>query len=182
MDVMTAIETRREITQFDDRPIPRDVRDRLVRALCLSPSGNNLPSREFVLVSDRSMLRTLARTTPYMPWLEQAALGVVIIGDPTVSKYWLQDATIAGAYLWLAAVSFGLGAAWGAVFHSEDAEETARRERYVRNALGIPPAKRPVAIIGVGYPAARPAPKEPIPPEKVVHYETYGRGGGGTAG
>jgi nitroreductase len=174
MDVLTAIEKRREITRFKPDPVPREVLDQLLRALHLAPSGNNLPSREFVIVENRETLQTLAQTTPYMKWLEEAAGAAVIFAAPEVSKYWLQDATIAGAFLWLAATSLGLGAAWGAVYHSEDAEESRRREDHVRRTLGIPESYRVVAILGFGRPAAEPAPKDPIPVERVFHKERYG--------
>lgn len=173
MDVMSAIEQRREITKFKDTPISPEVLDQLIRSLYLAPSGNNLPSREFVVITDREMLRSLSAASPYMKWLEQAAAGIVITGNPALSKYWLQDASIAGSFLWLASVSLGLGAAWGAVYHSEDAEESAKREDYVRSLLGVPPELRVVAIIGLGYPDAVPDPKEMVPPESVVHREKY---------
>lgn len=174
MDVLAAIEKRREITQFKPDPIPPEVMEKLMQALYLAPSGNNLPSREFIVVTGKAMLLELAPTTPYMKWLEQAAAAVVVIADPQVSKYWLQDASIAGAFLWLTAVSAGLGAAWGAVYHSEDEAESLRRERYVRERLAIPESYRVVAILGLGYPAVEPPPKTLMPKEQVLHREKYG--------
>ncbi|WP_018131622.1 nitroreductase family protein [Effusibacillus pohliae] len=173
MDVLSAIEKRREITHFKPDPIPSELLDKLMRAAYLAPSGNNLPSREFILVTDRKTLRTLAATTPYMKWLEQSAAAVVIVSDPQLSKYWLQDASIAGGFLWLTAVSLGLGAAWGAVYHSEDPQESERRECYARSQLSIPDHLRVVAIIGLGWPAAEPGPKQMYPLERVVHRERY---------
>ena len=173
MDVLSAIEKRREITRFRPDPIPPEMLDSLIQSLYLAPSGNNLPSREFIVVTSKEMLRALTPTTPYMKWLEEAAAAVVITGSPETSKYWLQDASIAGGYAWLAAVSLGLGAAWGAVYHSEDAEESFRRENTVRRLLGIPDAHRVVAILGFGFPAADPPAKEMYPRERVVHWETF---------
>ncbi|MEW9033987.1 MAG: nitroreductase family protein [Planifilum fimeticola] len=57
MDVLTAIEKRREITRFKTDPIPDRLMDALLQSLYLAPSGNNLPSREFIVVKDREMLR-----------------------------------------------------------------------------------------------------------------------------
>lgn len=111
MDVLSAIEKRREITQFKPDPIPQETLDTLLQALYLAPSGNNLPSREFILIQNKETLTALSKTTPYMNWLDQAAAGIAIIANPTISKYWLLDAAIAGSYLWLTSVSLGLGAA-----------------------------------------------------------------------
>lgn len=174
MDVMTAIEQRREITKFKPDPIPQEVLDTLIRSLYLAPSGNNLPSREFIVVQNKAMLKALASTTPYMPWLEHAAAGIVIAAHPAESKYWLQDASISSAFVWLAAVSLGLGAAWGAVYHAEDAEESKRREDHVRGLLNIPATYRVLAILGFGYPAETPPAKRMYPLERVLHMEKFG--------
>lgn len=173
MDVITAIEKRREITKFTNDPIPNKVLEELIHALYLSPSGNNLPSREFILITNRQMLLQLSTTTPYMKWLEHAAAGIVIVGNEQLSKYWLQDASIAGGYLWLAATSLNLGAAWGAVYHSEDSAESAGRESYVRGLLHIPDELRVVAIIGLGYPEVEPQPKQMYALETVLHQDSY---------
>lgn len=173
MDVLAAIEKRREITSFKEQAIPPATMEQLVHALYLAPSGNNLPSREFIAVTDRALLNELSQTTPYMKWLQQAAAGFVITGNAELSKYWLQDATIAASYLWLAATSLGLGAAWGAVYHSEDSEESQRRESYARQQLNIPAHLHVVAVIGVGYPAVEPPPKQLYPLEQVYHREQY---------
>jgi nitroreductase len=173
MNVISAIERRREITKFKEHPVPNELLDKLVQALYLSPSGNNLPSREFVLITNRQKLLQLSSTTPYMQWLAHAAAGVVIIGNDQISKYWLQDASIAGGYLWLAATSLELGAAWGAVYHAEDSEESMKRESYVRVLLQVPDHLRVVAIIGLGYPDVEPLPKQLVPLEAVFHREVY---------
>lgn len=173
MDVLSAIEHRREITRYTDQPIPEDVIAKLTQALYLAPSGNNIPSRKFVLVRQQQRLAELSQATPYMSWLAQAAAGVVIIGDEQASKYWLQDASIAGGYLWLTATSLGLGAAWGAIYHSEDAKESLQREQHVRNLVGVPDHLRIVAVIGLGYPDLTPEPKSMYPLESVWHEEAY---------
>lgn len=173
MDVLSSIEKRREITDFEPKAIPEAVMDRLVRSLYLAPSGNNLASREFVLITKREMLQQLSTTTPYMKWLAEAGAGIVITGNPGLSKYWLQDASIAGSFLWLTAVAEGLGAAWGAVYHSEDNEESLKRESYVRGLLDVPEDQRVVAVIGLGYPASEPQPKTMYPLENVFHRDSY---------
>ena len=173
MDVLSAINKRREITKFTSDPIPEELLEQLARAAYLAPSGNNLPSREFVLITDREKLHVLTPTTPYMKWLKSASAAIVIVGNQPLSKYWLLDASLAGGFIWLTAVSLGLGAAWGAVYHSEDEHESAKREQFVRQHLGIPDHLRVVAIIGLGYPALKPDPKEMYPLERVFHREKY---------
>lgn len=174
MNVFEAISKRREITEFLEKPIPSEILERVLNAAYLAPSGNNLPSREFVLVTEEQTLKRLANATPYMPWLSNAAAGIVITGCPHVSKYWLQDASISSGFIWLSAVESGLGTAFGAIYHAEDPDESARRENYARETLAIPANRRVVAIMGLGYPKEQPAPKELIPREVIVHYGKFG--------
>lgn len=151
MHVLEAIHQRREITHFRPDPLPPEIQSQLENALFLAPTGNNTLSRRFIWVRSRARLDQLSQTTPYMPWLREAAMAVVVLAEPAASKYWLQDATLAGAFLWLAAVDLGVGMAWGALYPSEDAEESRRREEYVRRLLHIPEQFRVIAIWGLGW-------------------------------
>lgn len=173
MRVLTAIQQRREITRFQARSIEPETLETVLEAAYLSPTGNHLPSREFIAVTDKTMLEHLSQTTPFMPWLQEAAAAIVVTARPGISKYWLQDASIACGFIWLTAVDVGLGAAFGAVYHAEDAAESERRENFVRQALSIPGDRRVVTIMGLGYPARQPAPKEPMPREAIIFYERF---------
>lgn len=175
MQTLSVIKQRREVTQFQPTPVPRDHIRALIEAGYYSVTGNNLPSREFVVVEDAATREALSRATPYMPWAKDAPLNLVIAGNPQVSKYWLQDATIAASNIWLVATELGLGAAWGAIHHAEDPVACARREQAVRDAVGIPAELRPVAVLGIGYAAAPPKEKEMYPLARVVHLHSWGR-------
>lgn len=173
MLVSDAIRQRREITKYQAKEIPEKLLEEIVESAYLSPTGNNLPSREFIVVQKREVLNHLAKTTPFMPWLTEATAAIVVTGRPDVSKYWLQDASIACGFIWLSAVGQDLGAAFGAVYHSEDEAESRRRESHVCDALGIPDDRRIVAVIGLGYPAEIPGPKHHTAKEDIVFYEAF---------
>lgn len=173
MNVLEAIKNRREITSFQNKEIDRSILEQILDAGYLSPSGNNLLSREFILVTKREMLDELAKTTPYVPWLREATAAIVVTGRPDVSKYWLHDASIAAGYIWLAATSLQIGAAFGAVYHTEDAEESKKREDFVRSTLSIPSDRRIVAILGFGYEKHPPKEKKLLPRDEVVFYDQF---------
>jgi nitroreductase len=172
MDVRKAIESRREITKYLDKDIPKQILENVLEAAYYAPSGNNLLSREFILVTDRKNLDHLSTSTPFVPWLKKAKAAVVVTGRPDISKYWVQDASIASGYIWLAAVENGLGAAFGAIYHATDPEESKKRETIVKNTLSIPNDRRIISIIGLGYPIETLKPKKMLPRESVVYYES----------
>ena len=105
--------------------------------------------------------------------VSRIAAAIVITGRPDVSKYWLQDSSIASGFIWLSATELGLGTAFGAIYHSEDADESLKREDYVRAALSIPNDRRIVAILGLGYPEQVPPAKSLLPRESIIHYEKF---------
>lgn len=173
MDVLEAIKKRREIVKYEDRDIEKEVLEAVVEATYYAPTGNNLPSKDIVVITNKDTLVSLKDTTPFMPWIEEANAAVVITGRPDISKYWLQDSSIASGYCWLEAVNQGLGAAFGAVYHADDAVESERRENHARTILNIPEDRRIVAIIGLGYPAETKPPKKHIPKDEMIHYEKF---------
>jgi len=173
MNVFDAIQKRREITQFLQKQIAAETLEQIVTAGYLAPAGNNLPSRELILVTEPNSLQHLSQATPFVPWLSQAAAAIVITGRPDISKYWLQDSSIASGFIWLSAVELGIGAAFGAIYHSEDKEESERRENYVREHLHIPRDRRVVAILGLGYPEKEPPAKTLLPKDSIIHYGLF---------
>lgn len=173
MDVFQAIQERREITEYANRPIPNEVLEKVVDAGYYAPSGNNLPSKSLIVIRNRSTLDSLAATTPYMKWLREAQAAIVVTGKPQISKYWLQDASIACGFIWLEAVEVGLGTAFGAVYHAEDEKESFVRENHVRQLLNIPEKHRVVAILGMGYPLETLKPKKHLAREEIVYYDTF---------
>lgn len=173
MNVKEAIEKRREITNFLDKEIPKDILENVLDAAYKAPAGNNLLSREFILVTKRENLDLLSSSTPFVPWLKKAKAAIVVTGRPDISKYWVQDGSIASGYLWLAAVENGLGAAFGAIYHATDEQESEKRESYVKKTLQVPDDRRILSIIGFGYPDQNLKPKKMLPRDSVVYYETF---------
>ncbi len=173
MDVLEAIKNRREITSYQDREIEKEVLEAVVDATYFAPTGNNLPSKDIIVVTDPEKLVALKDTTPFMPWIAHSKAAIAITGRPDISKYWLQDSSIATGYCWLEAVEKGLVGAFGAIYHAEDPEESERRESHARNVLGIPNDRKVVAIIGLGYPDETKPPKKHIPKEEIVHYDRF---------
>ena len=62
MNVFEAIQTRREITHFQKKPILSETLEQVLNSAYLSPAGNNLPSREFIAITNQDMLQHLAHS------------------------------------------------------------------------------------------------------------------------
>ncbi|KRG14044.1 hypothetical protein ACA29_06785 [Lederbergia galactosidilytica] len=187
MSVLDVIRSRREATNFQGKQIPQEILKDIIDSAYYAPSGNNLLSREFIIVESREMLDYLEKTTPFMKWMATAQVAIIVTGRPDVSKYWLQDASIASAFIWLGATDLGIGvgfgavyhsedeSGFGAVYHSEDERESETRESYVRNALHIPEDRRIVAILGMGFPEGEPKEKKLLKREETIFFEKFGQ-------
>ncbi|MFC2947060.1 nitroreductase family protein [Virgibacillus sediminis] len=173
MEVFQAIKARREITKYKDEPVPLHVLEKVADAGYYAPTGNNLPSKNLIVVTERKTLDAMADTTPYMKWMKEAQAAIVVTGKPGVSKYWLQDASFACAFIWLEATENGLGSAFGAVYNAEDQQESKEREDHVRSLLGIPDDSRVVAGLGLGYPEEVPDSKKHNLRDEIIRYETF---------
>lgn len=173
MSLIDVIRSRREITNFQGRKVPKELLNQIVDAAYYAPSGNNLASREFIVVENREKLNHLEKTTPFMKWMTTAQAAIVVTGRPDISKYWLQDASIATAFIWLTAADLQLGIGFGAVYHSENAEESYIRETYAREALNIPSDRRIVAILGLGFPVEKPKSKKMLNRNDIVFNEMF---------
>jgi len=173
VEVTEAIRQRRSIKTFHEREIPADILKQLLDAAYLAPTGGNYPSREFLVVSNREQLVKLSQAHAHCPFLASAAAAVALLGKPAQSRYWVEDCGVAGAHIWLSAVSLGLGAAWAAMYQSDNEPESTRREQYCRDVLGLPANLRVVGVLALGYPAAIPHPKPRPAYDAVVHWGTY---------
>lgn len=173
MKVTEAIRQRRSIKAFQERAIPADVLRQIVDAAYLAPTGGNNPSREFLVVTDREQLNNLSGAHSHCKFLAGAVAAIALLGKPAQSRYWVEDCGVAGAHVWLSAVSLGLGAAWAAMYQSDNEQESVRREQYCRDVLGIPGTLRVVGVLALGYPVAIPDPKPRPDFATVVHWGSY---------
>jgi nitroreductase len=82
--------------------------------------------------------------------LANAPLAIVVLADSSKSDCWLEDASIASAFLQLQAQDLGLGSCWVQVArrpHNDD----ITAEQYIRELLQIPDELNVVNVIAIGY-------------------------------
>src|SRR3990167_1014308 len=66
-DIMDVIKSRRSIRKYLDKPISKEVIDRLIEAAKWAPSGMNEQPWGFIVVQDKSLIKELSdRSIPYI--------------------------------------------------------------------------------------------------------------------
>lgn len=155
---MDLIAARRSVREYLRKPVEKDRITLLVEAALRSPSSRSLDPWEFVVVTDRELLRRLSKAKPHgADFLAEAPLGIVVCADERTSDVWVEDASIASMFIWLAAESMGLGACWIQIRRRNHDRSTTSRE-YVTGLLGLPDHIAVESIIAVGYPKRKNAP------------------------
>jgi nitroreductase len=151
MEFFEVLHTRHSIRAFTSQPIAAEHQRAILDAANRAPSAGNLQAYEIVAVANRAVLRDLASAARAQDFIAQAPLALVFCAHAARSAtryrergeslYCLQDATIACAYAQLAATALGLASVWVGAFD----------EAAVRQALGADAARRPIAILPIGY-------------------------------
>ncbi|MDQ7844313.1 MAG: nitroreductase family protein [Armatimonadota bacterium] len=159
MDTYRCIVTKRDLRTFTDRPIPDRILRRILDAGRRSGSSRNSQPWHFVVVRDRSRLRTLAGFGRFAQHVATAAAAVGLVVD---SPRALFDAGRCAQNMMLAAWNEGV-ASCPATMH--DAAGAGA-------LLGIPAGHVIATVISLGYP--HPGGRGPI--ERAVLRILAGRG------
>ena len=147
------LKSRRSIRNFQNRGVEKEKIDTLVKSALLSPSSRAIRPWEFIVVTDRELLKKLSACKEYgSGFLSGAPLGIVVLGDPEACDVWVEDASIASIIIQLSAQSLGLSSCWIQVrerFHSGE----VKAEDYIKELLAIPGKYHVECIVAIGYPA-----------------------------
>ena len=169
MELIEVILGRRSVRRYEEKPVPDDVIDKLLRSAMAAPSAGNERPWHFIVVRSPDKRDAVARVHPYAQMIKQAPLAIIVCGDPRLQKYegfWVQDCSAAVENLLLAANALGLGAVWCGVHPASEREEA------LREVFGIPHEIFPFSVVVVGYPAEQPAPADRYKRER-VHEEFW---------
>jgi nitroreductase len=141
---------RHACRQFDPRPIPREILDKLVYAAHRAPTAGNAPYRFVVVVSDQTLLRMVRLVSPGFYGDCSAAMFICTnvdvarkSGSDVLEEIAHIDAGAAAENVILAAYSLGLA---GSFIRSYS-------ESAVSKLLRLPENCRTELLISIGYPA-----------------------------
>lgn len=164
MELFEALEHRRSVRKYTGQPIPQEKIDRIVDAGLLAPSSRNHRPLDFVVVKNRDKLKELSKAKRAGgSHLADCDAAIVVLADSSRSDTWVEDSSIALAYMHLAAVDQGVGSCW-IQFHlrkdllGHDAEENVRKILFSYDKK-----YRVVGALALGIPSETPKPKSVDP-------------------
>ena len=164
--VLENIAERKSVRSYQDKNVEEEKIEAMVKAGMAAPSGMDRRPWEFVVVTERAILDSMATKLPYAKMLAKAPLAIVVCGDSTRSSYWYVDCSAATQNVLLAAEALGLGAVWTAAYPYED------RIDAVRQYTGLPENIVPLCVIPIGYPDGPQKVKDKFDPMR-IHRNKY---------
>ncbi len=109
-----------------DKEVGEETIETILRAGMAAPSGVNRQPWQFVVVSNKELLKQLAASLPYCHCANEAAFAIVVCGDKSRflegvdNQLWVQDLSAASENILLATHALGLGAVWTALYPHQD--------------------------------------------------------------
>jgi nitroreductase len=167
MEFEELIKHRYSVRAYQDRPVEKELLERVLEAARLAPTAANRQPFQLVVVHTRGREQEL-KPIHHRQWFLQAPLLIFACGIPAQAwqhnngkSYLDVDIAIVMDHLTLAAANLGLGTCWMASFDFQE----------VRRILEVPDEVEPLVMTPLGYPADQPQIKERKPLSELVRYE-----------
>jgi len=171
MEVIEAIEKRRSVRVYQDKPIPEEKLRKILEAARLAPSARNSQDCELVVVKNEKIRKKIASEATSESFVGGAPVIVVAVAlDP---EYIMPggvpahpvDIAIAVDHMTLVAVEEGLGSCWIGAFD----------QRRIKEILSIPDRYKVVVLLSLGYPAESPRRKLRKPLKELISYDCFSK-------
>ena len=169
MDVFDAIEKRRSVRVYQDKPIPEEKLRKILEAARLAPSARNCQDCQLVVVKNEKIRKKIASEATSHTFIGTAP--VIIVAVALNPEYIMPggipahpiDLAIAVDHMTLVAVEEGLGSCWIGGFKQE----------LIKEILGIPDKYKVVVLLSLGYPTESPDRKLRKPLKEIISYDCF---------
>lgn len=156
-DALTVIHERKSVRSYTGEPVSKEDIDKILRAGMAAPAAVHMIPWKFIVVTDKTKLKTLAEGLPFAKMLIKAGTGIVVCAEPQKAplgskEFAILDCACASENILLAAEALGLGAVWTAVYPNKELMD------FVRKELNIPQEIIPLNVIPVGHAAGEEMP------------------------
>jgi nitroreductase len=150
MEALEAIFTRRSIRRYSDRPIDKEIVDKIIYAGMYAPSAVNKQPWHFIVFNDPFTRKAIMEAHQSATMLRETAACILVCYDERLQHdegYGPVDCSAATQNMLLAAHALGIGACWVGIYPRQS------RMTALKKIFGLPDKIIPFAIVAMGYPA-----------------------------
>ncbi len=170
--VLELIVSRRSIRAYQERPVEKELLDKLVLAGRMAPSGHNMQTWRFTVLTAQPAIARLKKIAEKVAAEKKTIIygflnpqAVILVSNDRRNPHSIQDSSAAIENILLMAHALGLGACWIDVLRqiSDEPEIRGLLERFE-----IPSTHLVYGLIGLGFPESKP--EMPVKKENVVKF------------
>ena len=150
MDLLDVMLKRRSVRKYTEDEIPNEKMNRILQAGLLAPTSRNLKPCNFLIIENKDVLKKISESKAHgAAFLKYANKAIAVIGNSMVADTWIEDSSIALAFMHLMATEQDVGSCWIQIRlrESKDGEST---EELVRDLLGLDDYFGIVGILALG--------------------------------
>lgn len=170
--VVQTILSRRSKRKFTEESIPQDIVDMLVSVGKSAPSGKNLQTRRFTVISNPEEIKELKTVIASVARERHTSFNgfenpplLILISNDRRNRDGIQDVGVAAENIMIASESYGLGSVWLNPLMDISDEDSIRRKL---DSYKIPESHIVWAVMAIGYPS-EPAPEFYRKPNEVYY-------------
>jgi len=164
METFLALSKRASVRSYQDKPIKKDMLEKLIDAGRRAPSARAVEPWEFIIVSDKDILKKFSEIAANGSFIKGAAACIVIYCSET--KYYLEDGSAATENILIQAADMGLGACW-------IAGDKKPYDKQISELLSVPANLKLISLISLGWPVTKQEQNKKRTMNDVIHWEKY---------
>lgn len=158
--MLDLIKSRRSIKKYQDKPVEKELIQKIVEAGTWAPTGRNRQSPIILAVTDKEIIKKISKTNAEVMGVDtdpfyNAPAVLVVLADKTASTY-LYDGALVIQNMMLAAHALGLGSCW--IHRARETFEKPEWKAYLKE-LGIEGEYEGIGNCIVGYADIQPQEK-----------------------
>ena len=165
-EIFNVMATRRSTRKFSKNPVEMWKIDKILAAADTAPTAGNYQGFEIFYVRDNAKKISLVKAANNQPYVNTPVVLVFCMNPDrikldfpkeVISKFSIQDSTLAAAYSQLAASALGLSSIWIGMFDESKVKEIIGTEL------------RPTSMLCIGYPIKKRPPKSRRQLKELIH-------------
>ncbi len=164
MEFFEAVKNRKSVREYSTAEVKKELIEKIIDAGRLAATARNEQPWEFVVTSDKKILKNICDMCPNGPFIKDASHLISVFSKET--KYYIEDCSAATQNMLLAIEALGLGGCWVAGDKKNYAED-------IRKIFNAPDGYKLVSMITIGYPKKEEKPHAKRNLKDVLRWERY---------
>ncbi len=184
---LDVIKDIRSIRNYLDKPIEEEILKSIIDCARMAPTARNIQPWEFVVITDKALLKKMADLIPQGEFIQDAAAGVVVFCHKN-TEYFLEDGSAATQNILVSARFHGIKSCWiagyqGPYYENDDIPmcegvpcspipDLYKMPKKLKEAFGVPEDFELISVVSLGYSNDNPtADKRAL--EDVLHWNSF---------